>query len=183
MLLLGCVDLLHPAGSVRATHGSSRHGQEAWPDERRRQSHGQLAPTITTWRADGVERQGAPRGTEQRLGQLHVGRLQPASAVAWPLLLVLWCNVARRFGRSYQRSPGPILPLQRQIRPLRAQPLPLPPRPHCAGAYALRRLQTLRELPQPAGATRATAWSPPRPTHHAHSGHYFPASGEAECLY
>jgi len=135
-----CVE--QTAGS--ALPSCSRHDQVAWLDERRRQSRGQLAPTITTWRADGVERQGVPRGTEQRLGQLHMGRLQPASVAAWPLLLVLRRNVARRFGSSYQRSPGPILPPRRQIRPLRAQPLPLHPQPRCAGAHALRRLQPLR---------------------------------------
>lgn len=170
-----CVE--QTAGS--ALPSCSRHDQVAWLDERRRQSRGQLAPTITTWRADGVERQGVPRGTEQRLGQLHMGRLQPASAAAWPLLLVLRRNVARRFGSSYQRSPGPILPPRRQIRPLRAQPLPLHPQPRCAGAHALRRLQPLRELPQPAGAARARAWSPTRPTHHRHSGHNFAASRES----
>eukprot|EP01043_Picozoa_sp_COSAG02_P025640 COSAG02_NODE_1447_length_12575_cov_8.479400_8_plen_71_part_00 len=42
----------------------------------------QLAPTVPMWRVDEADRQEAPRGTEQRLGQLQMGRLQPASVLA-----------------------------------------------------------------------------------------------------
>ena len=134
---------IEQAGLCATTTSNRRHDQVSCPDGRIGGRRGQLAPTVI-WRVDGQKDKRRPQAPNSGCGSC---RWVDCILRAWRDRQLARRRVRRAVMRRGhdQRSPGLILPLQRQICPLLRRRTPPPPAPCCAPCCVPRPLEILVE--------------------------------------